>query len=82
MSKRIRSGILRTLIAFFAGVFTTLYLLAPGKVGPTILASGQEALQNQQFQNAGESIQNAGEITTLYAARAKRYIQEKLDIDN
>ena len=82
MSKRIRSGILRMLIAFFAGVFTTLYLLTPGGVGPTIVASGQEKLQNQQFHNAGETIQNAGDITALYAARAKRYIQGKLDIDN
>ena len=82
MRKRTRSGILRIVIAFCAGVITTLYLLVPGKVGPTILASGEEKLQYQQLRNTGQKLQEAGDITVLYAAKAKRYIQNTLDADN
>ena len=82
MSKRTRSGILRMVIAFCAGVIATLYLLVPGKVGPTILVSGEEKLQYQQLQNTGKKLQEAGDITVLYAARAKRYIQNTLNTDN
>ena len=79
MKKRRGSGPLKILVAFFAGIIVSVYLLVPGKVGPTVLVSGDRQLQSQQLDQAGEKIERAGAASVLYALRAKDYIKSKLD---
>ena len=76
--RRRRLGLLRMLFAFFLGVIATLYVLTPGKTGPTVLVSGDRQFQLEQFDKAGQKIEQAGGAAALYAQKAKDFIQGKL----
>ena len=78
MKKRRRSGLLKVMLAFFVGVIVTVYFLVPGKVGPTVLVSGDRQLQARQLDQAGQKIERAGAATVLYALRAKDYLRGQL----
>jgi len=72
-------GLFRMLLAFFAGVLTTLYFLVPGKNGPTILVNGDEQIQIDDLDSAGGKIQKASDLALFYAYKAKDWVHGKGD---
>jgi hypothetical protein len=78
MEKRtLRWGALRLLLAFFAGVLTTVYLLVPGHKGPTVLVYGDSRTQLADIGNTGERLTAMGRQALDYAAHAKASLGEK-----
>ena len=67
------------LLAFFAGVLTTLYFLVPGKHGPTILVNGDEQEQINDLDSACGKIQKASDIALFYTYKAKDWVRAKTD---
>jgi hypothetical protein len=65
-------------LAFFAGVLTTLYFLVPGKTGPTLLVNGSEQVQFTQLGEAGEKVEELSDRALYYAYQAKNYFQESI----
>jgi len=78
MRRKRRWGVLRMLLAFFAGVLVTLFLLIPGKTGPTVLVNGSVESQLDDLSVAGVKIEQVGETALVYAYRAKDYLQMKI----
>ena len=72
-----RMGLFRMLLAFFAGVIVTLFLLVPGKTGPTLLVNGDCYAQTADLGNAGDRIEHFGDQALVLAYRAKDYFQQK-----
>ena len=60
---------LRMLMMFFAGVLVTLYLLVPGKNGPTVLINGDSAQQITELSQAGDKIEKMGDIFLIACPR-------------
>lgn len=58
-------------LAFFAGVLVTLYVLIPGKHGPTILVNGDEGGQFKELGRAGDRVERFGDTALVYAYKAK-----------
>jgi hypothetical protein len=78
MEKRtLRWGVLRLLLAFFAGVLTTVYILVPGHKGPTVLVYGDTRTQLADIGNTGERLAEMGRQALTYAAHAKDSLREK-----
>jgi len=69
----------RMVLAFFAGVLTTLYFLVPGKYGPTILVNGDEQGQINDLDKACGKIQKASDLALFYAYKAKDWVHAKTD---
>jgi hypothetical protein len=72
-----RIGIFRMLLAFFAGVLVTLFLLVPGKTGPTLLVNGDCSAQTADIARAGDRIERLGDQAMVLAYRAKDYLQQR-----
>ena len=72
-------GLFRVLLAFFAGVLTTLYFLVPGKYGPTILINGEEQGQLDDLDSACGKIQKVSDLALFYAYKAKDWAYAKTD---
>jgi hypothetical protein len=64
------------LVAFFAGVLVTLYLLSPGERGPTILVSGDRHVQLGSFNRAADKIEEMADVLALYAQRAREDVSD------
>jgi len=65
-------------LAFFAGVLTTLYFLVPGKTGPTLLVNGDRQVQFDQLGQAGDKVEELSDRALAYAYQAKDYLQERM----
>jgi len=65
-------------LAFFAGVLTTLYFLVPGKTGPTLLVNGDRQVQIGQLGQAGDKVEELSDRALAYAYQAKDYLQERM----
>ena len=74
-----RVGFLRIAIAFFAGVFSTLFFLVPSKNGPTLLVNGDPQSQLQNLNDAGEKVVRIGDSILVCAYKAKDFIQHKIE---
>ena len=74
-----RIGLLRMAIAFFAGVFSTLFFLVPSKSGPTLLVNGDPQSQLQDLNNAGEKVVKIGDTILVFAYNAKDFVQHKVE---
>lgn len=70
------------ILAFFAGVLTTLYLLVPGKYGPTILVNGDEQEQIHDLDSACGKLQKASDVALYYAYQAKNWVSVKSNPKN
>lgn len=78
VKKRKRLGLLSCLVAYVAGVLTAIYLLAPGKINSADLLEPSRWSQLVDWNRAGEKVNQAGDITALYAHHAKKYIGNQL----
>jgi len=78
MKRSRRWGLLKMLLAFFAGVLTTLYFLVPGKTGPTLLVNGDRQVQFDQLGQAGDKVEELSDRALAYAYQAKDYLQERM----
>lgn len=76
--KRKRLGLFSCLVAYVAGVLTAIYFLAPGKISSADLLAPSKWSQLVDWNQAGEKVNKAGDITTLYAHRAKEYVGNQL----
>jgi len=74
-----RVGLLRMAIAFFAGVFSTLFFLVPSKSGPTLLINGDPQSQLQNLNDAGEKIVRIGDTILVCAYKTKDFVQQKFE---
>ena len=73
--KRAKStGLLRLFIAFFAGVMVTLFLLIPGKHGPTVLVNGDRDGQVAELGSTSDKIEKVSDTAMLYAYRARQFL--------
>jgi len=73
-----RWAMVRLLLAFFAGVLLTVYLLVPGRSGPTVLVCGDERLQIQQLDRAGERLAQAGSHVWGYVGQAGDHLRSQV----
>jgi hypothetical protein len=73
---------LRTAVAFFAGVLTSLFFLVPGKNGPTILINGDHNRQIAEIGQAGEKFEKLGDQALIGLYRAKAYVWQKMKKEN
>jgi len=64
------------MLGFFAGVLATLFLLVPGKTGPTVLVNGDAQAQVAQLGQAGERLESFGDKALSWAYHAKDFIRE------
>jgi hypothetical protein len=78
MKRSRRWGMFKMVLAFFAGVLTTLYFLVPGKSGPTLLVNGDRQVQLGQLGLAGDKVEELSDRAMAYAYQAKDYIQERM----
>jgi len=78
MSNKGSWGLLRTAVTFFAGFLTCLFLLVPGKNGPTMLVNGDHAQQIADLDQAGDKIEKWSDTALIYAYRAKEYLHRKV----
>jgi len=78
MKRSRRWGLLKMVLAFFAGVLTTLYFLVPGKTGPTLLVNGDRQVQFDQLGQAGDKVEELSDRALAYAYQAKDYLQERM----
>ncbi|OQA10837.1 MAG: hypothetical protein BWY65_00354 [Firmicutes bacterium ADurb.Bin373] len=78
MKRSRRWGLLKMVLAFFAGVLTTLYFLVPGKTGPTLLVNGDRQVQIGQLGQAGDKVEELSDRALAYAYQAKDYLQERM----
>ncbi len=78
MKRSRRWGLLKMVLAFFAGVLTTLYFLVPGKTGPTLLVNGDRQVQLNQLGQAGDKVEELSDRALAYAYQAKDYLQERM----
>ena len=69
------------LIAYFAGVLTTVYFLAPGPVCPADVINPAKWSEIADWKRAGDRVTNAADLTTLYAQRAKEYVHNRIAAD-
>ena len=69
---------LRIFISFFAGVLVTLYFLIPGKIEPRDLLDSQKRSQLAHFDQAGEKIEQAGDMAVFYACKAGKYVHNNM----
>ena len=74
-----RLGLFRMAIAFFAGVFSTLFFLVPSKSGPTLLSNGDPQSQLQNLSDAGDKIEKIGNTILIVAYNAKDFVQQKFE---
>ena len=74
-----RVGLLRMAIAFFAGVFSTLFFLVPSKNGPTLLVNGDPQSQLQDLNDAGEKVVKIGDTILVFAYNAKDFVQQRIE---
>ena len=74
-----RPGLLRMVIAFFAGVFSALFFLVPSKSGPTLLVNGDPQSQLQDLNDAGEKVMKMGDTILACAYQAKDFVQQKIE---
>ena len=74
-----RLGLFRMAIAFFAGVFSTLFFLVPSKSGPTLLINGDPQSQLQNLSDAGDKIEKIGNTILICAYNAKDFVQQKFE---
>ena len=79
MSKTRSRGLLRMVVAFFAGVLTSLFFLVPGKTGPTILVNGDQARQAADLEQAAEKIEKLSDTALNYVYKAKNYAWQKMN---
>ena len=79
MKRRKRRGFLPLVIAFFMGVMATFLFLVPGKTGPTLLVSGDSRLQSEQFDRAGEKIEEIGDTLLAGLYRAKQFVRTNME---
>ena len=66
------------LLAFFAGVLTTLYFLVPGKSGTTVVVSGDRQNQLHQISQVGEKIEKSCDLALFYTYKARDYVRQEL----
>ena len=68
----------RLILGFFIGVLLTLYLLIPGKNGPTVLVNGSETQQRQELDQASYKVENLGDKALCWAYKAKDSVSEHI----
>lgn len=78
MKTRKRTRLLGILIAYFAGVFTAVYFLAPGPVSPADVLNPAKWSEIADWKRASDRVNNAGDLTVLYAQRAKEYVHDRI----
>ena len=78
MSHKGSGGVLRMMVAFFAGVLTSLFFLVPGKTGPTILINGDQDRQIADLENAGQRLEALSDRTLDCVYRAKDYVAQRI----
>ena len=66
----------RLVLGFFAGVLATLFLLVPGKTGPTVLVNGDAQGQVAQLDQAGQRLNALGDKALSWAYHARDFIRE------
>ncbi len=76
---RKRLAIMPIFIAFFSGVILTLFLLVPGKTGPTILVSGDHQVQVEGLNQAADRVEAVGDKLFHFAFNAKEKIMMGFD---
>ena len=81
MKKKRRSGLLWFLVAYFAGVLTTVYFLAPGRVCPADVLNPAKWSEIADWKRAGDRVTGAADLTVLYAHRAKDYVHDRITSD-
>lgn len=74
---KLRSRIFTGLVGFFVGVITTLCLLVPGKIGPTVLMQGDREVQRAQLNEAGDKLEHIGQAAARGVADAKGYFKDR-----
>lgn len=67
------------LIAFFAGVISTLFFLTPGKVQLKDLLVEKERDKLVDFDQAADRVEKANDLALFYASKAGRYIKDKIN---
>ena len=72
MKSKSGSGPLIFVIGFCAGIITTICLLVPGKIGPTVLLRGDEQLQRRQLDLAGQKVEQFGANVVNYITRGQQ----------
>ena len=81
MKTKKRLSMLGCLVAYFAGALTAVYFLAPGKVSPADLLKPEKWSQLADWDQAGQKVARAGDLTAYYAHRAKDYVHDKFAAD-
>ena len=81
MKTKKRSRLLAILIAYFAGVLTTVYFLAPGPLCPADVLNPAKWSEIADWKRAGDRVTNATDLTALYAHRAKDYVHDRITAD-
>ncbi len=74
-----RTGLLKFLIGFFAGVITTVCLLVPGRTGPTVLVNGDATVQSEQLAQTGIRVQELGRAAHERLRSATDYLENLFD---
>ena len=82
MSGKSNWGLLRMMVAFFAGALTCLFLLVPGKKGPTILINGNRDQQVAELDKASRKVENISGQALDYAYKAKNFLHQKISQQN
>ena len=60
-----------------AGVLLTVYLLVPGRSGPTVLVCGDKQLQIQELDRVGSRLAQAGTHVWGYVGQAGGHLREQ-----
>jgi len=78
MRKHKGLGLLKLLVAFFAGVVVALFFLVPGKHGPTLLVNGDQAGQIADLSRAGRQIERVSDWALAYAYKTKQFVHDNV----
>ena len=73
---------MRILVGFFCGVLMTLFLLVPGKTGPTVLISGSAEQQMADLDQAGRKLEGMGDTALALAYRARDMVRAGMVDEN
>ena len=73
-----RSGILKIMFGFCVGVATTICLIVPGRIGPTVLIRGDQQLQSRQLNEAGDKVERIGRSAVHGLFQTKTFFKDKL----
>lgn len=77
--KRGRWRVIRTIVVFLAGVAVGVYFFAPEKPSLKTLWNKETRQQALNLEEAGRRAQDAKNMMSFYAAKAKDYVDDRLE---